>query len=89
MDDDVDTYFDKFERLGLFYISRNRVQMYFARNRFWRNVGTFGGAITVNSPNFRKSTRPYLIVEDCSFEQNQAFFGGNAIYLRNTKRKEN
>jgi hypothetical protein len=63
--------------------------MYFKDNRFWRNSGTFGGAITINSPNFRKTSyRPYLVVINCRFEQNQAYFGGNAIYMRNTKRKE-
>jgi hypothetical protein len=63
--------------------------MYFKDNRFWRNSGSFGGAITINSPNFRKTSyRPYLVVINCRFEQNQAYFGGNAIYLRNTKRKE-
>lgn len=50
--DDMDLLFDKFERLGLIYISRNRYPMIFRQNKFWRNIGTFGGAITINSPNF-------------------------------------
>lgn len=88
LNDDVDALFDKFERLALIYISRNQKLMYFRSNRFWRNSGTFGGALTINSSNFRGSKRPYLVVTSCTFEQNQAMFGGNAIYMRNTKRKE-
>ena len=85
--DDVDAFFDKFERMSVIYISRNKRQMYFKENRFWRNTGTFGGAITINSPNFQTSGKPYLIIIGNTFEQNQAFMGGNAIYLRNTKKK--
>jgi hypothetical protein len=50
--DDVDSFFDKFERMSVIYISRNKRQIYFKENKFWRNTGTFGGAITINSPNF-------------------------------------
>lgn len=91
MDDDLDAYFDKFERLSLIYISRNLQMMYFKNNRFLRNSGTFGGAIAINSPNFRNSKqgRPYLVVSGCKFDNNQAFFSGNAIYLRNTKKVVN
>jgi hypothetical protein len=50
--DDVDSFFEKLERMSVIYISRNKKPMYFKQNRFWRNTGTFGGAITINSPNF-------------------------------------
>ena len=50
--DDIDIFFDKLERMAVIYISRNKRQMYFKENTFWRNTGTFGGAITINSPNF-------------------------------------
>ena len=36
----------------LIYISRNRDKMIFAGNRFENNIGTFGGAVLVNSPDF-------------------------------------
>lgn len=89
MERDPDLYFDSFERLGVFYIARNRGLMYFKENKFYRNSGTFGGAITIDSPNFRTETRPFLFVDGCEFENNQGYFGGNAIYMRNTKRLAN
>ena len=85
--DDVDSFFDKLERMSVIYISRNKKPMYFKQNRFWRNTGTFGGAITINSPNFQTSGRPYLVITENTFEQNMGLMGGNAIYIRNTIRK--
>ena len=32
IDDDIDSYFDKFERLAVIYVSRNRALMYFSGN---------------------------------------------------------
>lgn len=51
-EDDIEEFFDKFERLGLIYISRNYGPMIFKDNTFTDNIGTFGGAITINSPNW-------------------------------------
>jgi hypothetical protein len=50
-DDDIEEFFDKFERLSVIYISRNKKSMIFTNNAFDSNIGTFGGAITINSPN--------------------------------------
>lgn len=83
-DDDMDLYFDLFERLGLIYIARNRGTMTFYKNRFWRNVGTFGGAITIDSPDWAKGNKPYVIISGCTFDTNMAYFSGNAVYIRNT-----
>lgn len=69
MGDDPDTYFDKFERLSVIYISRNLNMMYFKNTIFNRNVGTFGGAITINSPNFQNTSTnsPFVVVMGCTF----------------------
>lgn len=83
--DDVDSYYDEFERLSVIYISRNRKPMIFSGNTFTGNTGTFGGAISINSPNFRTINTPYLVILSCIFLKNQGFFGGNALYMRNTK----
>jgi hypothetical protein len=64
----MDTLFDKFERLSVVYISRGRGLMYFKNNRFYRNTGTFGGAITINSPNFQTDRRPFVVVDGCKFD---------------------
>lgn len=50
--DDIDKYFDKFERMGLIYISRNKQPIIISKNTFKTNMGTFGGAITINSPDW-------------------------------------
>lgn len=49
---DIESLYNKFERLSPIYISRNRDKMIFAGNRFENNIGTFGGAVLVNSPDF-------------------------------------
>ncbi len=52
MDTDLDEFFDDFERLGLIYISRNKQKVIIKDNYFSKNIGTFGGAITINSPDW-------------------------------------
>ena len=89
MDDDIDQHFDTFERLGLIYISRNRAPMIFSGSRFTKNIGTFGGAITIDSPNWESGSKPYIVISDCKFINNLAYFGGNAVYIRNTKKPAN
>jgi hypothetical protein len=51
---DLDKLFDDYERLGLIYISRNQGHIIIKNNAFSKNIGTFGGAITINSPNWLK-----------------------------------
>ena len=53
-------------------------------NDFDKNIGTFGGAIKINSPNFLAGKEPYVIIVDNTFFNNMAYFSGNAIYIRNT-----
>jgi hypothetical protein len=40
-----------FERLSLIYISKNRREVIIKDNYFYDNIGTHGGAISINSPN--------------------------------------
>lgn len=64
-------------------------------------MGTFGGAITINSPDWDRSVlststvsatasahniKPFVIIVSNSFSNNMAYFSGNAIYIRNTQR---
>lgn len=51
---DIDDLFDTFERLSVVYISRNFQKVIIRDNNFDENIGTFGGAITVNSPNWQQ-----------------------------------
>jgi hypothetical protein len=84
-DDDIDSYYDKFERLSMIYISRNRNPTIIKDNIFTGNIGTFGGSISINSPNFQTKDSPYIIIHDNVFTENMAYFSGNAIYIRLTK----
>lgn len=54
-------------------------------NNFYRNMGTFGGAITINSPNWQSGNEPYIVIFDNKFQNNMAYFSGNGVYMRNTK----
>ena len=80
-DQDLDEYYDTFERLSTIYISRNKGAIIIKNNLFSKNIGTFGGAISINSPDFVHSTEPYIIINGNSFEQNMAYLSGNAIYV--------
>ena len=48
----MELYFDLFERLSLFYISNNKGLIYFSGNYFSNNIGTFGGSIAINTPDW-------------------------------------
>ena len=68
MNYDIEDLYNYFERLSPIYISRNRQKMIFYFCNFRNNIGTFGGALLVNSPDFETSNaRPYLIVANCIF----------------------
>jgi hypothetical protein len=51
---DIDSLFEQYERLGLIYISRNKDVVIIKDNTFKKNIGTFGGAITINSPDWNQ-----------------------------------
>ena len=70
--------------MGLIYISRNKDSVIIEGNQFNRNIGLFGGAITINSPDWRYNKAVNIILNN-KFTQNMAYLSGNAIYIRNTK----
>ena len=86
-DDELNLFFDAFERLGVVYVSRNRKAMIVKDSKFTNNVGTFGGAITINSPNWQEGITPYVAIINNQFSNNMAYFSGNAIYIRSTVTK--
>jgi hypothetical protein len=53
-------------------------------NNFSSNIGTFGGAITVNSPDWKNGDMPHVVIVNNQFSGNMAYFSGNAIYIRTT-----
>lgn len=51
-DTDIDSIFTSIESLSMIYISRNRGNIVLAKNNFEKNIAMFGGAITIDSPDF-------------------------------------
>ena len=49
---DLDSLFESYERLSVIYISRNKDLVLIKDNTFKSNIGTLGGAITINSPDW-------------------------------------
>ncbi len=82
---DIESYFNKIERLSTIYVSRNIGIVIIADSTFSRNIGTFGGAIAINSPDFQHYDESYVIIQGNTFSNNMAYFSGNAIYIRNTR----
>lgn len=80
----MDSLFENYERMGLIYVSRNKGQMIIKGNDFQSNVGTFGGAITINSPDWKNGNQPHVVITSNQFSRNMAYFSGNSIYMRAT-----
>ena len=58
---DIDSYYSLFERMSVIYISRNLGNVIFEGNKFLSNIGTFGGAISINSPYSTPTQKSYLV----------------------------
>lgn len=56
-----------FERMGVVYISRNKQQVIIRDNTFKYNIGTFGGALTINSPNWVTGDSPFVLIYNNKF----------------------
>ena len=56
-------------------------------------MGTLGGAVAIDSPNFvddseeSLSVQPYVIIKGNQFVQCQSYISGNAIYFRATRQR--
>ena len=70
--------------------------MIIRNSEFKSNLGIFGGAIFVDSPNMQANDaykynaplpnlRPYVLIQSNKFQGNSAYSSGNAVYLRGTK----
>ena len=78
--------FDTFERLAVVYISRPRAPVIFTNNFLRDNLGTYGGALTINSPDFTQGSQsPYLMLKGNLFERNMGWVSGNSVYVRATR----
>lgn len=57
-------------------------------NQFYDNIGTHGGAISINSPNNQWRNKATLVIDNNSFYRNMAYFSGNAVYIRLTRNRD-
>ena len=94
--DHPDQLLVQMERQSAIYIAKPEKPVIFRNNTFSDNLGIFGGAIFVDSPNLQvnkayeslyasPNLRPVVIVKDNFFWRNSAYSSGNAVYLRGTR----
>ena len=69
--------------------------MIFIGNTFEENIGLFGGAVSINSPNFAHlddpgaiKDQPYVLFYKNDFARNMAYISGNALFMQGTKRSD-
>ena len=80
---------DIIETVTSFYIEGNAGPIIFADNMFSENIGTTGGAIHIENPDFRQSQNdteknPFIVIKNNKFLQNMAYWAGNAFHIQMT-----
>ena len=73
---------DTLENVATIMIKGNQGPMIFTGNTFRDNIGTTGGAIHIEYPEFRHSGKPYIVMKDNRFLSNMAYFAGNAFHIQ-------
>ena len=63
-------------------IRGNRGPIIFSGNTFKDNIGTTGGAIHIEDPDFRYGDNPSIVMADNIFENNMAYWAGNAFHIQ-------
>jgi len=84
LQNETDSLFNDYEKLGLIYVARNKDLILIKGSKFTQNIGFFGGAVTIDSPNWREGTQPHVVLHSNEFDKNMAYFSGNAVYIRPT-----
>ena len=51
--DNIEYFYDEIEALSVIFVSKNRGSIVFRDNNFTSNIGLYGGAITIDSPNWQ------------------------------------
>jgi hypothetical protein len=65
-------------------VSRNKNLILIKGSTFTQNIGSFGGAITIDSPDWSDGSQPHVVLHANTFDKNMAYFSGNAVYIRPT-----
>ena len=70
-----------------FFIYGNAGSIIFLENEFKENIGTTGGAIHIEQPNFEiDEKRPFIVMKSNKFFNNMAYFAGNAFHISHKMR---
>lgn len=76
------------ETVAPFVIIGNQGPIVFVGNTFRENIGTTGGVIHIQDPDFRYSNltglNPYIVINDNQFKRNMAYWAGNAFHITMT-----
>ena len=84
---DPDTEFDdslvvdNLENVAPFMIKGNRGAIIFSGNTFSDNIGTTGGVIHIEYPDFRYGDSPSIIITQNVFTNNMAYWAGNTFHI--------
>jgi hypothetical protein len=72
------------EHQSVIYISRNQDAITLTGNVFTGNIGLYGGAVTISSPDFTLSNALVISYMN-TFDNNMAYVSGNAVWVRMTR----
>ena len=77
------------ESVAPFVIKGNQGPILFIKNKFAENIGTTGGAIHIEDPEFRysdsnPSKNPFIVLSENRFTNNMAYWAGNAFHIQMT-----
>ena len=80
-------YYHKLEKHTTIYISKTLRKVILRGNRFEKNIGTYGGAVVIDSPKLSGSNLingindGVVILKGNTFIGNMAYMSGNAVYI--------
>jgi len=78
----VEDLYDHFEMASPIIISRPKERVVLLGNEFGRNMGLFGGVLTLNAPNWAAGKTPVLVLKDNYYFMQAAYLSGNNIHFR-------
>lgn len=73
---------DMIENVAAFMIKGNRGPVIFSGNTFRDNIGTTGGVIHIEDPDFRFGDSPSIVMSENQFVENMAYWAGNAFHIQ-------
>lgn len=62
-------------------IKGNQGPIIFTGNTFEDNIGTTGGVIHIEHPDYRNNNAPAIVMAKNTFMSNMAYWAGNAFHI--------